>query len=314
MKGWIVGLQLLISGFAPGLLMAYQLNGLSWPQPYTDINVDFSLDGQRRSDSGIRWNDAFEQAADQWNTQTAFDLTVNKNVYSDPCEEADTRNGSAYTEDECGTAFGEGVLAVTYSYYYTNNPDEVVEADILFNAAEEWDVYDGPLRTEIDFRRVAVHEIGHLLGLGHEQVEVAIMAPKVSSLTVPQADDLEGVAALYGSEVPAPIIIQFDDLNRIQSTDFQPIIQTYSGWAISLHGLRSLKVYLDGDFRGDLVQGGPTPEVCSQYPAYPDCAAGGFTFVSQFGVLAPGTHRVRIDAEDTRGNTQSKQIVFSIVQ
>jgi len=53
----------------------------------------------------------------------------------------------------------------------------------------------------MDFRRVAVHELGHALGLAHENNPniPAIMAPTISNIEKPQPDDINGVRALYGA-------------------------------------------------------------------------------------------------------------------
>ena len=40
-----------------------------------------------------------------------------------------------------------------------------VEGDVVFNAAIDWDSYSGARRRAVDFRRVALHEFGHVLGL-----------------------------------------------------------------------------------------------------------------------------------------------------
>ncbi|KAL1202625.1 Metalloendoproteinase 5-MMP [Cardamine amara subsp. amara] len=72
---------------------------------------------------------------------------------------------------------------------------------------EDWLISDGGISRRIlpvavvDLESVAVHEIGHLLGLGHSSVEDAIMFPAISGgdRKVELAkDDIEGIQHLYG--------------------------------------------------------------------------------------------------------------------
>ncbi|KAK7407295.1 hypothetical protein VNO78_09092 [Psophocarpus tetragonolobus] len=72
--------------------------------------------------------------------------------------------------------------------------------------AEDWvasgDVTKASLSNAVDLESVAVHEIGHLLGLGHSSVEEAIMYPTITARTrkVELADDdIQGIQVLYGS-------------------------------------------------------------------------------------------------------------------
>ena len=59
---------------------------------------------------------------------------------------------------------------------------------------------DGAVANGFDIETVALHEIGHLLGLGHTTVASSVMFPTVSpnfTLRALQQDDLDGIRTLY---------------------------------------------------------------------------------------------------------------------
>jgi Matrixin len=104
-------------------------------------------------------------------------------------------------------------LAATFTGFYGNRGDgtyRINDADIVTNASYNWTSEgeaDG-CSSEFFIEGVMVHEVGHLLGLGHTDVSGATMYPSVSSCNnnpaSTEADDEAAINDLYGGSGGGP--------------------------------------------------------------------------------------------------------------
>lgn len=84
-------------------------------------------------------------------------------------------------------------LGVTWSGTSTD------EADVAFNTNFTWS-NDDPA-SAIDIETVALHEFGHVAGIGHTDVDLAIMEPIYDGVRrILTTDDISALQAWYGSE------------------------------------------------------------------------------------------------------------------
>lgn len=215
MSRWIVAVVLAALSIST---LGFNINGAKWPGARTHVYA--SIPGTAAS--GVTWSQALRDAAQEWTEKTVF-IFESRGGYRDPCVgygnnpansnrpsgEGDGINGADFTSDVCGNAFGTNVLAVTLISTELNKLGafDITEADMVFNKARSFDVYDGPTNstTGIDFKRVALHELGHVMGMGHEDTRAAIMRPSIGSTFTLQADDIAGATKLYGGYSNCPV-------------------------------------------------------------------------------------------------------------
>lgn len=100
---------------------------------------------------------------------------------------------------------GGNCLAATFTGYYTrrsNGTYRIYDADIVTSTGRDWaSAGETCSGTEFRIEGVMVHEVGHLLGLGHSSVSGATMYPSVSACNngpaTIEADDRAAINDLY---------------------------------------------------------------------------------------------------------------------
>jgi hypothetical protein len=179
------------------------------------------------TDGSTSWNQIAQNALAVWNSSGVLKITTFNSGTIDNSGPGGVVFGNSINNvswgdnvyGEAWSAAGGDAVAITL-YAYVGN--QRTEADIIFNdsAGIAWDSYRGALKAGAtgavinDFRRIAIHEFGHVLGLDHPdqaypfQNVTAVMNSQESSTDSITADDIAGAAALYSGVVAPQIVVQ----------------------------------------------------------------------------------------------------------
>ena len=151
------------------------------------------------------YNSSAQVAMEQWNAEgTPLHFRVGFTA-AQPCNN-DGINATGWRISTCGeNNFGDALAITTRNYRFNNQTGlwEIQDADIILDQSRPWVAsFAGSLSSIQDFRRVMVHELGHVLGLEHPdeagQDVDAIMNSSVSDIETLQDDDRQGIIFLYG--------------------------------------------------------------------------------------------------------------------
>ncbi|KAI3877611.1 hypothetical protein MKX03_033974 [Papaver bracteatum] len=184
------------------------LKSLPWDYSTIPLMLNYALSPEHIIDyiniSDIRV--ALERAFSRWSSVIPVDFTETQDY-----EHANITIGFYYGDHGDRSPFDDRVLA------HASGPGP--GAHLHFNAAQTWavDFNSEKSKRAFDLETIAVHEIGHLLGLDHSSIRDAVMWPSELPRTkhVELAlDDVNGAQALYGAN---PNTINLDSLEVKQA-------------------------------------------------------------------------------------------------
>lgn len=174
--------------------MSYSAGDIKWGDPVLGEpsgTVTWSADYVASLDYGASWDagdfDAALLAAfDAWESVADIDFQM-------VASGGDVTIVSAPLSGAAGTAF--------FTYDGNSGLSEIFEGEITFNSNLTWSPYGAG---GVDFYAVALHEIGHILGLGHVDDVSEIMNPVIYADDLGDGD-IAGVQYLYGTGGAEPV-------------------------------------------------------------------------------------------------------------
>jgi hypothetical protein len=183
------------------------------PSDHWKIVLKLGHSNEVLSDGEISWNNLVYNALLEWNRHVG---TFQFEVEVGSVGEGTLGNGvnEVYFSDRDGHGrpLGNALAISTLAWSYRpGGKTNIVETDIVFRSSLHWDSYRDVILWPFerpDIYRVALHEIGHCLGLKHPNEDGQnVMATMNSYYPIYphlQLDDIQGAQALY----PVPLGIK----------------------------------------------------------------------------------------------------------
>lgn len=214
-----------VSGIAPA--QAFVMDAKRWDAGTIamHLNLDSTTLARPLADGSTSWSAVAEQALNEWNA-TLSSVKFAAVPYSTAAVgKVNSVNNVIWGNTVYGEAWGKGVAGLTITVTQSGSPGRRVESDVIFNSGISFDSYRGALGSSgntLDFKRVALHEFGHVLGLdhpdGHGQSKSSVMNSYVSDIDRLTQDDVEGAQSAYGdSATPAAIAPSIVSLSGVAS-------------------------------------------------------------------------------------------------
>ncbi|XHR84565.1 MAG: matrixin family metalloprotease [Gloeotrichia echinulata GP01] len=229
--------------YAPGATMTepepFVTTGYKWSQPggkNTPVTITYSytnlLNGNLPGGlTNSQITGIITEAVGLWSRYAPLNFVEVPD--SGPAPSDSSYSAGSYPQIRFGVHYIDGTDSVLAHGYYPYSTTDGLAGDIHFDSGETWKA--SPSAGGFDLLEVAVHELGHALGLNHESTQTAIMNP------------------YYGSRysgLGSAFLFQ-DDINGIQDIYGTRYLLTMQRWATRQGGFSDAQQWLSGDFNGD---------------------------------------------------------------
>ncbi len=239
---WIRGPAVVFAAALAAVLSLFCLPALAYKPLFENVD-NLALENNRllwsvwvpgESDDGVAWSPLFHESVRYWDELVPYFSLSAVNRDSRACAGGSSRNGIntvTWRDTNCGGFAMPGSAGWAPTFYSGIGEARAIdEGDIFFN--EMFEHADGGTEQmvfdEISFYSVALHEIGHNLGLGHGMFNGATMAygPTHRWHSGLSPDDICGVAVISGHREHCPVA-----LGEAVATDGRETEAHFSGYA-----------------------------------------------------------------------------------
>jgi len=199
----VVSVVLLAGGLiltaGAGRAPAYWYDGPRWSvNPVMSLQFGSISNGATLIDGSTTWGQPAEAAMATWNQ---YMDRVQFRVIRDSTAATGLGNGvnNAFWSS---SIYGRSWESYAGYALWLSSGSAITEADVLMNNQLSWNSYRGNVRSGIvDFRRLVMHEFGHVIGLNHPnehgQIVNAVMNSSPGNTDTLTSDDISAAQFLY---------------------------------------------------------------------------------------------------------------------